>query len=224
MSEKRTRQQVAYDALRADVLSGRLEPGQKLPFAEMCERYGTSVGVIREALTRLVGEGLVQSVPQIGFTVTPLSRSDLLWLTDARCEIEILTLRRAIRDGDVTWESSVLAIHHQLERCPQMDPDDPARFNERWAQLHASFHETLLAGCENPRLRRTAYDLRAAAELYRRWSVPLGHSSDRDIAKEHRDIVEAVLARDTELAAALLHRHISLTTEFLLSTDSSIAD
>lgn len=52
MSKKRTRQQVAYDALRADVLSGRLEPGQKLPFAEMCERYGTSVGVIREALTR----------------------------------------------------------------------------------------------------------------------------------------------------------------------------
>lgn len=215
---------MAYDSLRGDILSGRLDPGQKLQFAELCETYAYSVGVIREALTRLVGEGLVRSVPQIGFTVTPLSRSDLVWLTDARCEIETLTLRRAIRDGDVTWESAVLAIHHQLERCPQLDPEDPQRFNERWAQLHAEFHETLLAGCENPRLRQTASELRASAELYRRWSLPLGHSSDRDIAKEHRDLVDAVLARDSDRADALLNRHISLTTEVLLETDSSIAD
>ncbi|AKS33841.1 GntR family transcriptional regulator [Mycolicibacterium goodii] len=224
MAGKQTRQQVTYENLRADILSGRREPGQKLPFAELCESYGASVGMIREALTRLVGEGLVQSVPQAGFTVTPLSRSDLLWLTDARCEIETLTLRRAIRDGDVAWESAILAIHHQLDRCPMLDPDDPQRFSERWAQLHAEFHETLLAGCANPRLRQTASEMRAAAELYRRWSLPLGHSSDRDIAQEHRDIVDATLKRDTDEAVTLLCRHISRTTEDLLSTDRSIAD
>ena len=215
----KTRQEKAFNALRADILAGRLTPGQKLPFAELCTNYSVSVGVIREALSRLAEQGLVQVEPQLGFRVTPISKADLVHLTEARREIETLTLKHAFAEGGVRWESEVLAAHHRLGRCPQSDPEDPDRLNDEWVEAHAVFHRTLLDGCENPRLKAIALQLRDAAELYRRWSVPLGHHPERDIAGEHQAIVDAVTAGDADGAMAILDRHIALTTELLLDSD-----
>jgi DNA-binding GntR family transcriptional regulator len=219
MSEKtKTRHEQVYNSLRADILAGRLEPGQKLPFAELSSRYGFSVGVIREALSRLVEQGLVMNAPQQGFCVTPLSKTDLLNLTQARCEIETLTLRHAIEEGDIEWQSQVLASHHRLANTPQRDADDPERFSEEWAEAHRAFHETLLEGCDNPRLTGVAKQLRASAELYRQWTAPLSEGKKRDTAAEHQAIVDAVIARNADLAVQLLNDHIALTTKILLES------
>jgi len=219
MSEKtKTRHEQVYNSLRADILAGRLEPGQKLPFAELSSRYGFSVGVIREALSRLVEQGLVVNAPQQGFCVTPLSKTDLLNLTQARCEIETLTLRHAIEEGDIEWQSQVLASHHRLANTPHRDADDPDRFSEEWAEAHRAFHETLLEGCDNPRLTGVAKHLRASAELYRQWTAPLSEGKKRDTAAEHQAIVDAVIARNADLAVQLLNDHIALTTKILLES------
>lgn len=214
----KTRHEAVFSRLRSDILTGRLQPGSKLPFSELCEHYEVSVGVIREALSRLLEQGLVRSAPQQGYFVTAISRSGLVHLTTARREIETLTLRLAIADGDTVWESEVLAAHHRLAQCPETTDDDPDRISEEWASLHQVFHETLLRGSGNPWLIDIAVDLRASAELYRRWSVPKGHEHARDIAGEHRAITDAAIARNAELASALLARHISLTTELLLES------
>lgn len=221
VAKLKTRQEEALKALRGDILAGRLIPGQKLPFAELCANYSVSVGVIREALSRLVEQGLVQVEPQQGFRVTPISGPDLVYLTEARREIETLTLRHAIAEGGVSWESEVLAAHYRLRRCPRLDPEDPVRLNDDWVEAHAVFHATLLDGCRNPRLKAIALQLRDSAELYRRWSVPLGHRPQRDIEGEHQAIVDAVTAGDTEGAIQALDHHIALTTELLL--DSGLA-
>ncbi|WP_168626316.1 MULTISPECIES: GntR family transcriptional regulator [unclassified Cryobacterium] len=221
MSEAfKTRQEEVYAKLRSDILAGRLLPGSKLRFVELCERYGSSVGVVREALSRLLEQDLVHSAPQQGFIVTPISRTRLIHLTSARVEIESLTLGHAVAEGDVDWEAELLAAHHRLASCPLVDPDDPQRLSEEWARLHAEFHRILLSGCGNPFLVEIASQLRDAAELYRRWSVPLGgHGSTRDIVGEHRAITNAALARDAEAATRALERHIALTTELLLEAD-----
>ncbi|RFA12093.1 hypothetical protein B7R22_16800 [Subtercola boreus] len=214
----RTRNEEALVLLRGDILSGRLVPGQKLAFAELCTRYSVSVGVIREALSRLVEQDLVRAAPQQGFFVTAISRTDLLHLTEARCEIEPIALRHAITDGDILWESEVLAAHHRLANAPLVTSDAPDRLSEEWAERHSVFHETLLLGCENPRLRAIAGQLRASAELYRRWSFPMDHEQHRDIAGEHASIVDAILARDADLAVKRLVEHISTTTALLLES------
>ncbi|WAL67777.1 GntR family transcriptional regulator [Amycolatopsis cynarae] len=210
-----TRVERTYDALRTDILAGRHEPGAKLPFADLSPRYDASVGVLREALSRLAAEGLVESVPQLGFRVRSLSVEDLRHLTDARCAIETLVLREALANGGVAWESQVLAAHHQLQHTPQMSEGDPARLSDEWARAHAAYHDALLMGCPNPRLLAIARSLRDSAELYRRWSVPFD-PTHRDIASEHRTILEAVLAHDEEAAVAALTRHIRYTTDVLL--------
>jgi DNA-binding GntR family transcriptional regulator len=75
----------------------------------------------------------------------------------------------------------------------------------------------LLAGCGNRRLQEMALKLREEAELYRRWSVSLGYEPARDVAGEHRALLEAALARDPELAAERLVDHISHTARLLIS-------
>jgi DNA-binding GntR family transcriptional regulator len=103
-----TRVERMYLALRQDTLAGRQAPGSRLRFAELCARYDVSMGVAREALSRLTAEGLVQSEPQLGFRTTPISAEDLVHLTDARCAIESLVLREALKRGGVRWDAVCL--------------------------------------------------------------------------------------------------------------------
>jgi len=228
VAKARTRNRETLAELRADVLAGRLQPGQKLAFADMCATYSVSVGVLREALSALVEQGLVVSAPQQGFRVASISTDDLLHLTDVRREIESLALRRAISEGGLAWESEVLAAHHRLANIPLTCQDNAERVSEEWVEAHSRFHSVLLEGCANPRITAIASDLRASAELYRQWSVSLRHEVEpRDIVGEHRAITEAVLARDVESAVRLLNEHIQRTTNLLLeigipSTDAGI--
>ena len=89
---------------------------------------------------------------------------------------------------------------------------DPVVMSEEWTMAHSRFHAALLAGCPNQRLRTMALSLRDAAELYRRWSRPIGHDQDRDVRSEHRALVDAALRGDTSEAVRLLEEHLRRTT------------
>jgi DNA-binding GntR family transcriptional regulator len=193
-----------YHQLRADILAGRIPPGQRLRYTELVERYSTSMGVLREGMLRLAEQGLVRGEPQQGFQVTPLSEDDLRELTETRRELETLTLRLAIEDGTVDWESRLIAAHHRLSRTPQLDPEDHDRLSDAWVTA-----------------KNITAALRDSAELYRRWSVPLGDDPDRDIAAEHASILDATLAHDPEQATAHLASHVDRTTRILLATSKS---
>jgi len=142
--------------------------------------------------------------PHQGYLVTPLSHKELGELTVARMELESLVFRLSVQEGDMSWEAGAVAAHHVLERAPFAAEDDPSQLSEEWSQAHAAFHVALLAGCGNRRLQEMALKLREEAELYRRWSVSLGQEPTRDIAGEHRALLDAALARDPELAAERL--------------------
>ncbi|MHB8618444.1 MAG: GntR family transcriptional regulator [Chloroflexota bacterium] len=221
MSRSATRAEDAYLRLKGDILAGRLLPGQRL-FSDLSARYTTSVGVLREALSRLTEQGLVLYEPQQGFRVMPVSPEDLRDLTDARTEVETLTFRRAIIEGDLAWESRLVAAHHVLERTPQLSTEDPRRVNEDWAVAHTAFHAMLLDGCRSRRLREIAKSLRDASELYRRWSRHLGTEKDRDILGEHKELLEMALKRDASGGAKALARHIEYTTMAVLGAGDTM--
>ncbi|MDT0309022.1 FCD domain-containing protein [Streptomyces sp. DSM 44917] len=211
-----TRAGEVYRRLRGDILGGRLLPGQRLKFPELCARYGTSVGAAREALTRLVTEGFVTAQSHQGYAVVPLSHEDLADLTTARVEIESTVLRLAVVEGDMDWEARLVAAHHVLERTPFFGPDDTDHPSDEWAAAHRAFHLALLDGCRNRRLTATARALREEAALYLQWSVSFGREPDRDIAGEHRALLRAAVDRDPDLAARLLREHIAHTAGLLI--------
>ncbi|MCI9889528.1 FCD domain-containing protein [Micrococcales bacterium 31B] len=213
-SKERANTDAVHARLRADILAGLYEPGEKLKFADLCARYGASVAVVREALTRLVEQGLARSEPRIGFRVTPLSRVDLDDLTRVRCDLEGLALRYCIEAGDVDWESRLVAAHHVLDRTPLLAADGPHRVSDEWEHAHGAFHAALISGCGSPRLLAMAASLRDAAELYRRWSQP--RDRRRDVAAEHSALLQAALGRDAELAVRLLREHFERTSHALV--------
>lgn len=202
--------------LRAEVLAGTFEPGERLKFAPLCERFGASASVMREALSRLAEQGLVTSEPNVGFSVMTVSLDDLRDLTATRIDLETLALREAIACGGVEWESALVAALHRLDRTPMLTTDLPVRISDEWEEAHTAFHEALLAGCERPRLLGITCALRDAASLYRRWSQR--GEPDRDVAAEHRAIAEATLARDADAATEALRAHFQHTTDILAAS------
>lgn len=208
--------------LRADVLAGTFQPGERLKFATLCESYGASVSVLREALTRLAEQGLVRAEPRIGFRVMPVSVEDLADLTATRIDIESLALRYAIERGGVDWESDLVAAHHKMDRTPMLTTDPPVRIADDWEEAHSAFHEALLAGCGSPRLLAMACTLRDAAGLYRRWSQT--REPGRDVSGEHRRILDATLARDSHAAVGALQSHFQHTADILAGTLAAESD
>ena len=132
-ASKATRTGEVYEALRVDILNTRIEPGSKLKIALLSNRFGVSLSVVREALTRLGEQGLVVANPQHGFSVVGLSVSDLDDLTNVRTQIESMALRDSIVHGGVDWEAELVAAHHRLERTEIYT--DPTHVNPEWARF-----------------------------------------------------------------------------------------
>src|SRR5689334_24808351 len=119
-----------YNQLRADILFGRRLPSSRLPLNSIAEEHGVSLSVVREAVTRLASEDLVEATPQRGFRVRSISLADLHDLTWVRIQIEGLALRQASAKGEVTWEANLVAAHHGLAATPMfLDDGTP---NTEW--------------------------------------------------------------------------------------------
>lgn len=221
-TEKATLAETVYSELRGELLRGDLTPGAKIRISDIAARRGVSPSVLREALTRLAEQGLVVAMPQRGFAVAELSVDALRDLTRARTLIETVALRESIADGDLAWESSVIAAHYRLRHTPLINPD--GHVNIDWAEAHRHFHHVLLAGGTSTRLTAVADSLRDCSELYLYWSRELAHDDQRDAAAEHAEIVEHTLARDADRAAQALSDHIERTTDALVSYANAAAD
>lgn len=206
-----------FELLRAEILSCRLAPSAKIRINDVAVRYEVSLGAAREALSRLAAAGLVVAEAQRGFTVSPVSRADLIDLTRTRITIETLCLRSAIANATIEWESALVAASHRLQRISETALDDPTRLDDSWASAHTAFHSALVASCDSPWLLRIRDMLFAQSDRYRHLSVPL-RRSHRDVNAEHKAILDATIADDADKACALLAEHFNATTQILLDS------
>lgn len=212
---KRTQAETACDLIRAEILDGRLPPGAKLNIKAIEERLELSLGAVREALSRLGAEGMVVGESHRGYRVSPVSRAELLDLTRARVELESLCLGQAMDHGGVEWETRIVAAAHRMERLQSLPSEAEARSTAVWNEAHGEFHEALVGACPNQWLLRMRDMLYRQSERYRRLSVPLG-TDHRDVRGEHRQIMEAALARDKARAFAAIDAHLFATAQLIL--------
>ncbi|MFC4520974.1 GntR family transcriptional regulator [Cupriavidus pinatubonensis] len=213
----RTWASVLEQAVREDIISGRLPAGSKLRLKELAEHYQAGVIPLREALSRLCTTGFVLAIDQKGFRVAELSPEELLDVTRVRQQIECQALRDAIRLADIAWESDVVAAHHRLTRIPMVLRDRGGALNPDWEAAHVAFHDALIWGCHSPWLRRFSAVLRDQTARYRFLSLAVPKAErGRDVAAEHEAIVSAVVARDADRACKLLSDHFQHTTDLVL--------
>ena len=217
-SSPRSQASLAYDVVRRGILNGNHAPGAKLKIQDLAGELGVSPGAIREALSRLVPEQLVVSRDQRGFVVAPLSVADLEDLTDVRCEIESIALRRSVERGDVHWEADILAAAHRLRALKisvKRNPDETEQLLDEWGRSHATFHNALVKACGSRRLLAMHAQLYEQSERYRVRSFFV--ESTRDVDSEHQEIVDLALSRDAEGLVAAMNEHIRETTRLIIA-------
>jgi DNA-binding GntR family transcriptional regulator len=205
---------LAFERLRHDIIRGHLAPSERLRIQALSERYQIGATAIREALSRLVTDGLVESEDQRGFTVAPVSREELLDLTRTRIQVEQMALRMAVANGDLEWETQVLSCFHRLSRLESQPWSEELMAN--WAVAHRQFHEALIQGCGSPwtlRLCRLLYD---KSERYRNLSAVEGKERGRDVTKEHKALADAAMARDADALCRAIEAHFGLTTKLIV--------
>ncbi len=203
----------AHAALRKNIIAGRHLPGEKLRVEHLKRDYGVGGGTLREALTLLIADKLVVAEGQRGFRVALVSADDLVDLSRIRILLEKEAIRQSIAHGDDEWEASVVSAAHILSRSTKAfaeNPQDQAVFDE-WERRHRDFHLSLLSAAPS---EWTRYFLTVAYQQYERYrhmflAVAEDFYKDRDAAAEHVAILEAVLARDADLAVRLVEEHLT---------------
>ena len=199
----------AYWQLRQEILSGHLAPGEKLRIQHLTSAFGYGASAIREALTRLLSDGLVESVSQRGFWVSQISHQDLLDITEARKLVEVEALRQAIIHGDIGWETRVVAARYTLERLEVSLTKKSDDAVITWENANRDFHLELISACPTRRLLQFTQQLYDQSLRYR-YRTTLRRDFPRSgLSNDHTKIVQATLKRDADLACELLAAHIS---------------
>lgn len=200
--------QRAYHTLRRMILIGDLPPGEKLKIERLRSLLDMGGSPIREALSLLVSDQLVERLDQRGFRTPEISRENFAEILKLRCALEEMALRESIANADDAWEEALVISHHRMMREPRGNA-------EAFEAVHKSFHMALLRNCKSPVLLRFCNQL---YDLNIRYRYMAGRSLDyarRDIGREHTDILNAAVDRDADRACPLLLAHYRNTGAFL---------
>ncbi len=204
----------AFSMIRLQILSGQLAPGAKLKIQDLAESLEVSPGAVREALSRLVPEHLVVAKAQRGFSVALISISDLQDLTELRCVIEESALRRSIAKGDSAWDSRLLDLREKISSSSALASGNEARITEEWEELHPRLHRELVGTCASPRLLSLHEQLYLQAERYIARVVFV--DVNRDILKEHVQLLDLALERRVEGLVEAMNFHIRRTADAVI--------
>ena len=204
-----------FEQLRSDILHNRLDPGSRLRFKDLRERYHSGLSPLREALMRLAAEGLVILEDHKGFRVAPVSREEMIDISNTLLELEAIAIRMSIDKGDDRWESNIVARFHELSKRQMFEPD--GTLDQEWEARNVAFHEALYDACASPSLKLVCHVLYERHSRYRRLRTKKGSKPDRDVSREHEALMQATIQRDTERAISLLRTHRSATLDDVLA-------
>jgi DNA-binding GntR family transcriptional regulator len=192
--------ETAYQLLRDEIIQWKLEPGTPLGEVETSQRLGVSRTPLREALSRLVAEGLVRTGPGRTAVVTSLSRDDIVELFELREALETQSARLAARRRDAV-------VFEEL----RADFLANVRADERPYDLADALDRAIDEAAASTYLSAALRDLRGHLARVRRTAHANTERLDR-ATSEHVLIVDAILAQDEALAASAtsVHLHNSL--------------
>ena len=206
-----------YRRVFADILYGRLEPGQPLKLLPLSAVYGTSTSTLREVLIQLASDRLVVRGKQQGFQTAPANQSDLFELVKTVSWLEEIGLRESIANGDRHWEESVFAAHRALSRCPVAVTAYAERGLAEWEEHVLEYHEALVGACRSSILIAHCRDLNQHVLRYRNLAakVVVQSECERDSLLAMRD---AALERNAGLAIELLRSYFKITANIVLTS------
>lgn len=211
------------ESIRVDVISGALAAEQKLPLAQLADRYDVSITPLREALQRLAQQGLVVLDAQVGARVASVSLDDAEDIYEVRLLLEPEAVERSVTRSDERWLARLTEAMDRL-RTASVTLDalvasggSQASTNDgwiAWGDAHHEFHSVLVDGCGSPRLRQFLDILHQHAERYRNLARGGGEIM-RSVLAEHEHVFEVASSGDAEAAAEATADHLRLSVDIL---------
>jgi GntR family transcriptional regulator, rspAB operon transcriptional repressor len=190
-----------HATIRRDIVLLRLRPGTRLSENELAERFGTSRTPVREALIRLVDEGLIEVRPQRGSFVSRISLRAVERARFVRQAIETAVVRRAAEIG--LRPAAVAAIEEAIA-----DQEAAAQAADLFTAADERFHRIFAEGVGLPEVWDVIEREKAQFDRIRFLSLP--HATPVSILiSQHRAIFEAVRQRDPEGAEAAMRAHMN---------------
>lgn len=198
-----------YDYLREKLLSGEIPPHEHLIEAKIAQEIGTSRTPVREALHNLELEGLIESIPRVGYVVKPISEEEVEEICEIRRVVEELAAQWAIekaRDRLIEELGKNVAVSEE-----KVSGGDVMAFVE----LDSQFHEIIARFSDSQRLLELAQTLRRHMLRYRIQSIYLSDNVLRAI-DGHRGILEAIQKRDLTEVKRAIQNHLQQSKKDIL--------
>ncbi len=190
-----------YTKLRQELIAGDLLPQQHLVEADLCSRLHTSRGTVRAVLLRLEHEGLVVREPYRGAHVRVIEEKEAVEITEARAVLEALAARQAAlmaTDDDLV---AIRAIHAEMR--PSLKQGDLLAYSDANRRLHAR----IIEASRHATAQRLLSELKAQLVRYQYRTVLVPGRPQQSLA-EHTVLVDAIVRRDSDAAAAAMMAHL----------------
>jgi DNA-binding GntR family transcriptional regulator len=204
----------AYDVIKNDIITCILEPGRQIAQRQLVERYQLGTTPIREALQRLVQEGLVQPIPRFGYVINPVTLSDVREIFELRSILESAAARLAVERGSqeglerISREATFTYVYK-----------DRASYSE-FLSRNTEFHRSIAVLAGNERL--VDQISRLLDEMTRIFHLGLDlRDSAAEMRDEHMTLARALCARDQDLAVQEARAQIARSQERVLEALTS---
>ncbi|MFB3915882.1 MAG: GntR family transcriptional regulator [Terriglobales bacterium] len=189
------------DYLRSAIYQFRIRPGDQVNELELMKQMGVSRSPIREAMRILEGEGIIERVSGKGAVVAKVTRKEIEENYGIRAVLEAYAAEQAVKNLTENDLSHLEEIYNEMVKAGE------ANDVKTYAQLNFDFHRAFVKLSKNTSLQKLLRTLHGRA----RWFLFGGLSVDRATEvslKEHREILDAFVARDSERVFQAVRRHI----------------
>lgn len=205
---------VIADQLRRGIMDDLFQPGQQMAEMQLAQQLGVSRGLLREAMQRLVQEGLLRSERYRGLFVIELDNDDVWDIYLAREGIERAAVRALLREPDPAALDPLSKIVKQMESAASR------RRRSSLPELDLRFHAALVDASGSPRLKRIMQGLLVETRMCQT-RLEDRYPRAADLVAEHREIFEALLAADQPRALELMSAHMDDAVRRLCAESSA---
>ena len=204
MLKRITLSRQAYEALSGKIISGKLKAGERLTEDGLCAEFQISRTPLRDALSKLAQEGLIEPLPTRGYRVKSFTGESVKALFECRALLECEALKLGF---DLLSRRKLKNIHDKL--LEQEKKDESGRRRE---QLNTDevLHKLIADHCPNPYIQEILRRLFRQCEAFRQYRTLSGSEPLPDLTKERLAIVNAILEKQLDRAVQLLRFHILL--------------
>ncbi|MHA6804133.1 GntR family transcriptional regulator [Salinifilum ghardaiensis] len=200
--QRRSTAAIVAEQLRSAIMYGSLAPGSQLGEAELAQRLGVSRGPLREAMQRLVAEGLLHSEPHRGLFVMTLDAEDVRDIYLGRFAVERAACEQIVRTRRETAVAELSEVHARMVSAAEQA--DPVAISD----ADQEFHEALVRASGSARLQRMAATLLVEKRMCLTALQDKYQADEHALVDEHQGLIDAIEGGDEGLVLSRLRAHM----------------